>query len=93
MTMLAAVATWIAIASAITFVLYGWDKHAATNSRRRVSEQTLLGWALLGGWPGGMLAAGLFRHKTVKSSYRIRFAVITAANLLLLAGMAYLFLR
>jgi uncharacterized membrane protein YsdA (DUF1294 family) len=93
MSMLVAVAVWLAIASAITFVLYGWDKNAATNSRRRVSEQTLLWWALLGGWPGAMLAASLFRHKTSKTSYRIRFAIVTAANLIALAGMTYLSVR
>ena len=59
-----------------TFALFWWDKRQARLRGWRVSEATLLGWALLGGWPGAKLAQRQFRHKTVKRSFRLRLDAI-----------------
>jgi len=87
------VALWMAATSSVTFAMYGWDKRAAVGGRRRISEKNLLLGSLLGGWPGAMLAASVFRHKTVKTSYRVKLVIVTLINVLLLAGTAYLIIR
>ncbi|MEZ6185649.1 MAG: DUF1294 domain-containing protein [Planctomycetota bacterium] len=73
-----------------TAALYAWDKRAARLQRWRVSERTLLGAALLGGWPGAWASMSLVRHKTQKRSFRLRLAAITGVWLLALGAFAWL---
>ena len=75
------------IASAICYVLYAIDKSAAVAGRRRTPERTLHFWALVGGWPGALLAQHALRHKSVKAGFRAVFRVTVAANL---AGLWWL---
>ncbi len=67
-----------------TFLLYGYDKKAALSEWRRVPEIVLHGLALFGGTPFAFLAQYLFRHKTVKGSFRIVFWLILIAQIALL---------
>lgn len=69
------------VASVASFVLYGVDKRAAAAGRRRVPEATLHLVALLGGWPGAVVAQTVFRHKTRKASFRSRFWATVIANI------------
>ena len=85
--MLAGLAIWILVVSAVTAILYFWDKRAAIKGRRRIPEKTLLTCSLLGGWPGGLVAGQLLRHKTQKASYRIRFVICAAVNLVSLIAI------
>lgn len=82
-----ALAVWILLASMITAILYLWDKRAAIKDRRRVSENTLLVWSTLGGWPGAIAAGRLARHKTLKSSYRLRLVLAVMINILLIGAV------
>jgi uncharacterized membrane protein YsdA (DUF1294 family) len=66
---LRAVLAIYAVMSVLTFVVYAVDKSAARRARRRVSEKTLHLLALLGGWPGALLAMPVFRHKRRKTSF------------------------
>lgn len=70
--------------SVIAFVLYGVDKRRAVRDKPRVSERTLHLLAALGGWPGAHLARRVFRHKTLKLSFRIVFWIIVGAHLLVI---------
>jgi uncharacterized membrane protein YsdA (DUF1294 family) len=63
------IAAAYAVVSAITLGAFALDKAAAARGGRRVPERTLHLLELLGGWPGALLGAVLFRHKTRKSSY------------------------
>lgn len=78
-----------AVASAVTFVTYGADKRAARRSKHRVPELTLHVLALLGGWPGALVAQQVFRHKTRKQPFRAVFWVTVAVNCLVLSGLVY----
>ncbi len=42
---------------------------------RRVPETLLVMLGALGGWPGGALAMSLFRHKTAKWSFKLKYAL------------------
>lgn len=61
------------ILSAITFVVYALDKHAAQTGRWRTQETTLHALELLGGWPGAWVAQQALRHKSRKPGYRAAF--------------------
>ncbi len=59
--------------SLITYAVYAADKAAARRKRRRVTGRTLHLLALLGGWPGALLAQQFLRHKSTKASFRSAF--------------------
>ena len=61
------------ILSAITYVVYALDKHAAQTGRWRTQETTLHLLELLGGWPGAWVAQQTLRHKSRKPGYRVAF--------------------
>ena len=73
----------ILAASSFSFCFYGCDKELAEQGYRRIPEWRLLIWDLLGGWPGGLLGQQIFRHKTAKVSYRIKFILCVLLNAVL----------
>ena len=85
--------TYYLAASAGCFVLYAGDKAAARRGARRTPEATLHLWALLGGWPGALLAQRLLRHKSAKPAFRRVFRLTVALNLAAALGLLALFGR
>lgn len=78
-----------AVLSLLLFALYGLDKRAAQNGRRRVPEKTLHLLALLGGWPGAWLARPLFRHKTAKQPFAALFYLTVVLSIAATFWLAY----
>ncbi|CAE8708041.1 unnamed protein product, partial [Polarella glacialis] len=68
-----------------------WHQHGdgrkAHSKQWRVSEAALCCTALLGGWPAGYLAMKVLRHKTVKGSFRRKYAAATGCNIALLLAL------
>ncbi len=64
----------------ITILAYGWDKSRAERAKRRIPEARLLLFAFLGGFPGAWAAMSLFRHKTQKTSFKIKLTLVTLLN-------------
>ena len=75
----------ILVMSVVTFFMYGWDKRQAKLDRWRTPEKSLHMLALLGGWPGAILAQRWFRHKTQKVSFQIVSWLIAALHVGLIA--------
>lgn len=73
-----------AVMSVVSYLAYAADKSAAHNRQWRVSENTLLGLGLVGGWPGSIIAQQRLRHKTQKTSFRRAFAVSVVLNVVTL---------
>ena len=69
-----------ALLSTITFVCYWNDKRRAENGQRRITENSLHLFDGLGGWPGGLLAQQLFRHKTRKLRFQVIFWLIVSVH-------------
>ena len=69
-------------ASLPAFMMYYKDKRAAGAHQTRTPESTLHTLALLGGWPGALLAQGLLRHKTRKMPFQAVFWCTVALNCL-----------
>jgi uncharacterized membrane protein YsdA (DUF1294 family)/cold shock CspA family protein len=75
--------------SAVAFVMYRADKTAAQQGAWRTSESNLHVIALLGGWPGALVARRVFRHKTTKQPFRTIFWGTVIANCLALTWFVY----
>jgi uncharacterized membrane protein YsdA (DUF1294 family) len=72
-------------ASLLCLVMYGVDKAAARAGRGRISESMLLSLGVVGGWPGAIVAQQVFRHKTSKRSFRLRFWASVVVNVAVFA--------
>jgi uncharacterized membrane protein YsdA (DUF1294 family) len=57
----------------LTFLITAYDKQLAVAHKNRISEETLLTFAAVGGTIGAALAMYLFRHKTSKKYYLLNF--------------------
>lgn len=68
------------IASAVAFFAYAFDKSAAARNQWRTQESTLHLFALLGGWPGALVAQRLLRHKSAKASFQTTFWATVVLN-------------
>jgi uncharacterized membrane protein YsdA (DUF1294 family)/cold shock CspA family protein len=77
-----------AVMSLLLFSTYAQDKAAAQSGRWRTPEATLHLMALVGGWPGALVAQGVFRHKTRKQPFRTIFFASVLANCALLVILA-----
>jgi len=89
--MLIALVIWIASCSLVSFSQYGIDKARAGTAKRRIPEKALLLTALLGGWPGALAGATVFRHKTRKQPYRRLLKLSIAGNVCLLGCVIWIF--
>lgn len=83
-TLLWRVPLWVAgfyvLMSVGAFVAYAIDKSAAKSGSSRISENTLLVFGLVGGWPGAIVAQQLLRHKSSKASFRAVFWLTVVVN-------------
>jgi uncharacterized membrane protein YsdA (DUF1294 family) len=71
--------------SLFAVVLYAFDKAAARNKRWRISEAALLLVGLACGWPGALIAQGMFRHKSAKRAFLVKHWISVVANCAALA--------
>ena len=66
---------WLGLTNVLAFLLFAWDKFKAGGSGgNRISGFNLAAIGAVGGWPGGLLAMLLFRHKTSKLSFKLKYA-------------------
>ena len=88
----AALLLWIAFAgvNAVSFTLYGVDKHRAKKNLWRISERTLLLATWLMGGVGAVLGMRVFRHKTMHTAFVVSAPL---AAMLQLAWMAYVTMK
>ncbi|KAF2514087.1 DUF1294 domain-containing protein [Flavobacterium zhairuonense] len=60
----------------IVFILAGYDKYQAKRNKRRIPENTLFLLEAIGGTLGLLTAMLIFRHKTSKTSFIVKFLII-----------------
>lgn len=70
----------VLLMSGITFAAYAWDKRRAVTGGWRTREATLHVMEAMGGWPGGLAAQRVLRHKNRKRSYQMVFWLIAVLN-------------
>ncbi len=81
---------WYALMSVISFVAYWRDKRLARKGARRTRERTLLLLDLLGGWPGGLCAQRIIRHKTRDKAFQVRFIGVVLVHVAIWLAIARL---
>ncbi|MEN8637148.1 DUF1294 domain-containing protein [Pseudoalteromonas distincta] len=84
---------YMSVLSAITFLMYAWDKRQAKRSSytkvNRTPERTLQLLALFGGWPGALLAQQLLRHKSQKRRFIIVLWLCVLVNVAAMGGLYF----
>lgn len=68
----------------VTFLVYGVDKLKAKQSWWRISENTLIALALIGGSIGALLGMYLWRHKTQHKKFKYGVPVILVLQIVLI---------
>ncbi|MDB4836922.1 DUF1294 domain-containing protein [Marinomonas sp.] len=81
---------YLASLNLVTFIFYGLDKWLAIKQWRRISELSLHFLSLCGGWVGAFYAQKVFRHKTIKTRFRVFFWITVAANVIFTCAMTAL---
>ena len=77
--------------NAATYFMFWYDKHCAKRGQWRVTEAGLLLLALLGGSPAAYIAMRQLRHKTRKTSFRMRFWLVLIVQLgFLIFGLSHM---
>ena len=79
---------WFLIANVFAFAAFGIDKSCAVAGTRRISEATLLTWALAGGTLGAFAGRAHFRHKTRKQPFSDQLHFIAVLQTAALVGLA-----
>jgi uncharacterized membrane protein YsdA (DUF1294 family) len=75
----------------LAFLITAYDKHLAIAHKKRISEETLLTFAAIGGTIGSALAMYLFNHKTAKKYYLFKFYRILFFQIVLTVGCFYFY--
>ena len=70
----------------VTLVFFGLDKWLAQRDAFRIPEAVLFGVIAVGGSPLGFIARYLFRHKTRKTSFRVKFWLIVVLQIAVIAA-------
>ncbi len=65
----------------IGFLLMGWDKYSAIKEKWRISENSLISIALIGGGIGSLIGMFLFHHKTKKKRFLIGIPLCILINI------------
>lgn len=72
------------IINIMAFCFYGMDKRYAQKGRWRISENTLLGIAFLGGSLGALLGMHIFHHKTKHWKFRVLVPVFLILHVVII---------
>lgn len=62
---------YLLVINIITFIIYGIDKYKSIKHKYRISENTLIILAILGGSLGAFFGMVIFHHKTKKKKFII----------------------
>jgi uncharacterized membrane protein YsdA (DUF1294 family) len=81
-----ALQSWLIAITLVTFLAYGYDKAIAGSGWTRVPEKVLLVLAIAGGTIGALVGMRLFRHKTSKESFRVKFLLVIVLQIALVAA-------
>jgi uncharacterized membrane protein YsdA (DUF1294 family) len=84
---------WLVGVNPTAFGFYGFDKARARSGGGRVPEIVLHALALAGGSIGAFAGMKVFRHKTVKGSFRVFFWLIVLVQSVLIGLILYVLLR
>lgn len=74
---------YLVIINFLGFIIMGIDKLKAKRGSRRIPENTLFMFTILGGGVGTILGIYIFRHKTKKKKFTVGMPIILIIEVLL----------
>ena len=90
MSLVQIVVIYLIIMNILGFFAMGLDKHQAKMGNRRIPENTLFGFTLLGGGIGTIAGMYVFRHKTKKLKFKIGMPLILILEILIFIYFKYI---
>ena len=75
---------YLIVINILTFAVYGIDKWKAKQGSWRISEETLLMLAVIGGTIGALLGMQVWRHKTMHLKFKYGLPLILLAQIALM---------
>ncbi len=67
-----------------TFIVFGIDKYKAIKNNYRIKEKTLFFLAIIGGVIGAIFGMKIFRHKTLKPSFKYGIPILAVIEIILI---------
>ena len=75
---------YLIVINIVTFVVYGIDKLKAKQGSWRISEATLLIFAVIGGSIGALLGMKIWHHKTMHKKFKYGLPLILIIQIILI---------
>lgn len=72
----------------LTFFVYGIDKWQARQGKWRISESTLLLFAVIGGSIGAWLGMRVWRHKTMHKKFKYGIPAILMIHIIIIGYLS-----
>lgn len=81
---------YLVVINILGFLVMGLDKHKAKMGNRRIPENTLFGFTILGGGIGTIIGMYVFHHKTKKMKFKIGMPLILILEVLIFIYLKYM---
>lgn len=81
---------YLLVINILGFLIMGIDKHKAQMGNRRIPENTLFMFTILGGGVGTIAGMYVFHHKTKKLKFKIGMPLILVLEILIFIYLRYM---
>ena len=79
---------YLIVINVVTFLVYGIDKWKAKQGSWRISEATLLIFAVIGGSIGALLGMKIWHHKTMHKKFKYGLPLILIIQIILIGYLS-----
>ena len=81
---------YLIVINILGFLIMGLDKHKAKMAERRIPENTLFMFTILGGGIGTIAGMYVFHHKTKKMKFKVGMPLILILEILIFVYFRYI---
>ena len=81
---------YLMVINILGFLIMGLDKHKAKMAERRIPENTLFMFTILGGGVGTIAGMYVFHHKTKKMKFKVGMPLVLILEILIFVYFKYL---
>ena len=81
---------YLIVINILGFLIMGLDKHKAKMAERRIPENTLFMFTILGGGVGTIAGMYVFHHKTKKMKFKVGMPLILILEILIFVYFKYM---
>ena len=81
---------YLIVINILGFLVMGLDKHKAKMAERRIPENTLFMFTILGGGIGTIAGMYVFHHKTKKMKFKVVMPLILILEILIFVYFKYI---